>query len=422
MKISIIHPGSRHGYAIPLIFCESDLLFKVYTDFFVSHKISKYGSSIFEMLGCQKLAKYLQSRTSCFLNSQQVNSLPFGYLEDFINLSKNKNLYDRLQHYRRQTASLSKKATGDEEQFQGLYAFFMGGLEGFQLMPDKVKILDIIHLPHAFLIPHLRQEFQKFSDWVTVPDMYHSGADRYIINREKQELELADLILCPSELVKETVLQYVPQKKSQIYLNQYPVPLWVNNYIQSETFNNIKKSFSLNSEPLKILFVGTVNLRKGVQYLLPALRLLKQINFEAKIVGAIDINQEKIAEYEEICEFTGAVSKSELAKLYIWADLFVFPSIAEGSAGVVYEAMSFGLPILTTKASGSVVRDGVDGFVMSHPSVEEIAEKIFIFSQNKSLLTEMSHHTLNRVSEFSWQNSVKRYSHLMTSTIARSQF
>lgn len=417
MKTAFIHPGSRHGYAIPLIFNKSDLLFKVYTDFFISQKTSKYLTEFSETFSCQKISKFLQSRTSSFFSYQLIQSYNLSCLKDFINLRKSKNLYERLQYHGKQTAYLSKKAKKDEDRFQGLYAFFMGGLEGFQLMPDKVKVLDIIHLPHFFLIPHLQAEYQKFSDWVTLKDMYRDGAGEFILQRENKELELADIILCPSELVQEVVSQYIPEKKSQIYLNQYPIPMWVDNYLQTNLFNN--KNFSQVNKSLKILFVGTVNLRKGIQYLLPALRSLKGINFEAKIVGSIDITEAKIAEYLDICQFTGSVSKKELAKLYSWADLFVFPSTAEGSAGVVYEAMSFGLPILTTKSSGSVVRDGLDGFVMSEVSVEEIVEKISIFYKDRELLKEMSINSFQRVNEFSWENSISRYSNLIRSATAQ---
>jgi glycosyltransferase involved in cell wall biosynthesis len=417
MEFAFLHPGSRHGYAIPSIFWKSGLLFKVYTDFFVSEEVSKYLTNFSELLGCQHISKYLQSRTSSQLNAKLVESYYLDCLRDFINLKKSKNLYQVLNCYRQQVVSLSKKMQQDADRFQGIYSFFMGSLEGFELMPDKVKILDIIHLPHFFLIPHLQAEFEKFSDWITVKNMYQDGADEFILKRESQELELADIILCPSELVKEVVENNIPQKKSQVHLSYYPVPMWVDNYIQTNISRN--KNFSQGNEPLKILFAGTLNLRKGIQYLLPALRSLKGINFEAKIVGSIDITEEKIAEYQDICEFTGSVSKSELAKLYSWADLFVFPSTAEGSAGVVYEAMSFGLPILTTKASGSVVRDGLDGFVMSQVSVEEIAEKITIFHDNRDLLKQMSTNSFERVNEFSWENSVSRYSNLIISAIAQ---
>lgn len=417
MKFAFLHPGSRHGYAIPSIFWRSGLLFKVYTDFFVSKKVSRYLTNFSELLGYQHISKYLQSRTSSQLNAKLVKSYYLNCLGDFINLKKTKNLDEVLNCYRQQVVSLSKKMEQDAERFQGIYSFFMGGLESFELMPDKVKILDIIHLPHFFLIPLLQGEFEKFSDWITVKNMYQDGADEFILERESKELELADIILCPSELVREVVESYIPEKKSQVHLSYYPVPMWVDSYIQTNIFE--QKNFSLRNEPLKILFAGTLNLRKGIQYLLPALRSLKGMNFEAKIVGSLDITEAKIAEYQDICEFTGSVSKKELAKLYSWADLFVFPSTAEGSAGVVYEAMSFGLPILTTKASGSVVRNGLDGFVMSQISVEEIAEKISFFYKDRELLKEMSINSFQRANEFSWENSISRYSNLIKSATAQ---
>ena len=64
------------------------------------------------------------------------------------------------------------------------------------------------------------------------------------------------------------------------------------------------------------------------------------------------------------------------ATAYQQADIFVLPSIEEGSALVTYEAMACGLPVVTTPNAGSVVRDGVEGFIVSIRDPDALAERI----------------------------------------------
>jgi glycosyltransferase involved in cell wall biosynthesis len=67
-----------------------------------------------------------------------------------------------------------------------------------------------------------------------------------------------------------------------------------------------------------------------------------------------------------------------MADLYAWADVFLLPSICEGSAMVTYEALSWGLPVITTHNAGSIVRDTVDGWLVPIRDSEAIAKKLLI--------------------------------------------
>ena len=62
-----------------------------------------------------------------------------------------------------------------------------------------------------------------------------------------------------------------------------------------------------------------------------------------------------------------------MADLYAWADVFLLPFICEGSAMVTYEALSWGLPVITTHNAGSIVRDTVDGWLVPYRDSEAIA-------------------------------------------------
>jgi glycosyltransferase involved in cell wall biosynthesis len=78
------------------------------------------------------------------------------------------------------------------------------------------------------------------------------------------------------------------------------------------------------------------------------------------------------------------VTRQEVRRHYQWADVFVFPSLCEGSAMVTYEALAAGLPVITTPNAGSVVRDGVDGFIVPIRDAEAIAAKLDLLARDPS--------------------------------------
>ena len=82
------------------------------------------------------------------------------------------------------------------------------------------------------------------------------------------------------------------------------------------------------------------------------------------MVGSIGVSPKAETELRKNIELTGPVPRSEIFRHYTWADVFLLPSICEGSATVTYEAVSAGLPVICTRNAGSLVSDGVDGFIV----------------------------------------------------------
>ena len=84
------------------------------------------------------------------------------------------------------------------------------------------------------------------------------------------------------------------------------------------------------------------------------------------------------------------------------ADVFVFPSLFEGSAVVTYEALACGLPGVVTPAAGSVIRDGIDGFVVMPRDVSALAQRMEQLGQSHRLRARMSAAARSRALEFDW--------------------
>jgi glycosyltransferase involved in cell wall biosynthesis len=99
-------------------------------------------------------------------------------------------------------------------------------------------------------------------------------------------------------------------------------------------------------------------------------------------------------------ELTGAIPRSEIIGPYTWADVFLLPSICEGSATVIYEALAAGIPVICTANAGSVVRDGIEGFIVPIRDHQAIIDKVELLATNPELRYEMSKNAKVRASEF----------------------
>jgi glycosyltransferase involved in cell wall biosynthesis len=156
--------------------------------------------------------------------------------------------------------------------------------------------------------------------------------------------------------------------------------------------------------PLRLLFVGRINQRKGVKYLLEALKKLPARHVELTICGRV-LDDLKIFEpFRSQITIRPSVSHAELVAAYQKADLFVFPSVAEGFAHVLLESMACGLPVLSTTATAApdLVTEGVDGFVVEPGAADALVSRIEWALSHRRDLCEMSQAARRKAERFTW--------------------
>jgi glycosyltransferase involved in cell wall biosynthesis len=128
--------------------------------------------------------------------------------------------------------------------------------------------------------------------------------------------------------------------------------------------------------PLRVLFLGLINLRKGVARLLEAARILRDEPVEFWMVGPVEIaNASTITEAGRVKWF-GAVTRNQAAGFYRNADLFILPTLSDGFAITQLEAQAHGLPVIASKNCGKVVEDGFNGSILDEPSAACIARAV----------------------------------------------
>ncbi len=197
--------------------------------------------------------------------------------------------------------------------------------------------------------------------------------------RRIEEYHQADYILTPSEFVKKSFLEFgFPERKL------LKVPFGFDR-LSVDRFSNDSKNFT-------VLYVGSISVRKGVRYLIEAFKKLQHPNKKLVIVGP-RTNPDGLQglSIPDNVVFTGSLKGSKLAQAYQTADVFCLPSLEEGLALVLGEALSFGLPIITTLNSGGadIFTDGQEGFIVPIREAEKLHEKLQLLADDNDLRQSM---------------------------------
>ncbi len=161
------------------------------------------------------------------------------------------------------------------------------------------------------------------------------------------------------------------------------------------------------SSTLRVLWLGQVNVRKGIHYLMQAAKLLANEPVRFDVVGAIGILPGAVTSAPHNMTFHGPVSRNRAAEWYRQADVFVLPTLSDGFGITQLEAMSHGLPVITTPCCGEVVSNGVDGFIVPPRDADTLArlflrylaEPELLRGQQQAALTKAKQFTLARLAE-----------------------
>jgi starch synthase len=201
------------------------------------------------------------------------------------------------------------------------------------------------------------------------------------VSRRVKEYELADGIVCPSTFAKRSFVErgFSPDRIRT-------VPFGIQRPGELEPRDRPDDVF-------RVLFVGQINLRKGLRYLFEAFEKFRHPKKELWIVGP-KTKQTGIEDISppEGTRFLGVLKGKELAQVYRNCHVFVLPTIEEGLALVMGEALSHGLPVIATLNSGGedLFENGSNGFLVPIRSPGAITEKLQLLADNPGLLAEMS--------------------------------
>lgn len=144
--------------------------------------------------------------------------------------------------------------------------------------------------------------------------------------------------------------------------------------------------------PLALLFAGAFGRRKGGDVLAAALATLNDVDWRLDVCGPIEPDLAAVAarlRLDPRVTFHGTVSAPSLARIMTAAEVFVFPSLAEGSARVVFEALAAGCYVVTTANAGSIVVDGVHGAIVPPADPVALAQALRVAAADRGRAAAM---------------------------------
>jgi glycosyltransferase involved in cell wall biosynthesis len=199
------------------------------------------------------------------------------------------------------------------------------------------------------------------------------------------ECELADQIIVNSDWCKRAVLsEGVSSEKVSV------IPLAFETARRPVGFQRQYPTAFTKERPLRVLFLGQINIRKGALELLEAAQKLVAEPIEFTFVGPVQFEIAAGIRALTSIKWMGTSPRSEVSKHYESADVFVFPTHSDGFGLTQLEAQSWALPIVVSRNCGEVVHDGVNGLILSKVSGEEIGNSLLRLLHNPQTLQEMS--------------------------------
>ena len=208
---------------------------------------------------------------------------------------------------------------------------------------------------------------------------HYRSASKRTQSRMRALFGKVDIVICLSESWRQYITDIAPRSNIKVVPNATHLP---------------ELCVKQNSDDLvHLTFLGLIGERKGLFDLLRVVRRL--IDNDLKIKLSVGGNGEsdrlqatiKSLELNDSVNFLGWISEKQRDKLLRETDIFVLPSYGEGMPMSILEAMSYSVPVVSTKVGGipELVRDGETGFLVEPGDLDALYRKLKCLIQDKEL-------------------------------------
>jgi alpha-maltose-1-phosphate synthase len=213
----------------------------------------------------------------------------------------------------------------------------------------------------------------------------------WLHRRRLLDIALADRILVPSEHIAGELERHgTPADRIDV------IPY------AADTRRFVPDPAKRHGPSCTFLFAGGITQRKGIKYVLEAWRRVRRPGWRLQLLGALPAQAGPLTPYLGEVEVLGRVPHGEVPARMAAADVFVFPSLFEGSAVVTYEALACGLPCIVTAEAGSVVRDEREGRIVPARDLDALAAAMEELGTNAGLREHLAAAARARAETFDW--------------------
>jgi glycosyltransferase involved in cell wall biosynthesis len=234
-----------------------------------------------------------------------------------------------------------------------------------------------------------------------------------LVRRMEREYEKADTIVVPSAVARRSFEDAGLGRKTMV----------LHAGVDHESFHPPVRE--VPRQPFRVCFVGRVEIAKGLPYLLQAWKELDLPAAELVLIGEVAKEMQPLLNELALpnVRLTGLLPAGEVAEWYRRSHLFVFPSVNEGLARSILEAMASGLPVVATELSGAedCITHGVEGFVVPARHVDALVDRVRWHYENPEASSVMGAAARDRIErEFTLSRYVDRAIEMYLNLAARS--
>jgi glycosyltransferase involved in cell wall biosynthesis len=396
MRVGVFHPGTQHSWQTALAFQEAGMLSWFATSIFYDpsrwpYKLDRVAPKPI----AERLSREFSRRYHPALSIAKVRQCGlWEWTETLLRRSGQLHLARLCNQWGNRAFCRQVIRLVEREPVDVLWGFDTSSLEVFTWARKRgiYCVLDQTIGHPASQNREMLQEQDRHPEFFESSYQPHSSE---WIDRQNAEIEAADLVLVGSEYCARTMLENgCPPSKLRVVPYGY----------DAQAISGSLASPGPVSPPVRCLFVGEVGPRKGAAYLLPAFAELAPDKVQLTLVGRLAIPVSTFQKYQKHVRHIPQVPRHEVLQYFRGADCFVFPSLFEGSAMVLYEACGSGLGIIATDRCGDGLRPGQNGMALEQLSVANLVTAIEGITRDPTLLERWQQGSRDWRSERTWGN------------------
>jgi glycosyltransferase involved in cell wall biosynthesis len=260
----------------------------------------------------------------------------------------------------------------------------------------------------------LEEEKRRSGRWVEKPS-------DWIIAREEREYQLADMIHVLSGFAERSFREQGvrPEKLYRLRLGVDTA-----SFRASQAVVEARCRRLLSGEPIRVLNVGTFSLQKGALDFVEVIRELGTGRHSFRFVGPVAADARALKKaVAALATFIPKLPQQELPRAYEWGDVFVLPTIQDGFAMVLTQALASSLPLLTTTncAGPDLIREGDQGWVVPVRDPKAIAERLRWCDQHRDELARMVRRVQQSSFAFDWAQTARQVEGNLRDALERKQ-
>ncbi len=371
-RILVCQRGARHRYAIPRLLEESGMLAALYTDSSILSPAGRLAGGLVRAGMAHPRARALTSRVPEGIPPEKVFSSDRLLGMALLGREGRADLADTYRRWGAQDAEVVYSMHGEEPAF----------LEWVKARGIRIAIDVFVH-------PYTRRIIETETAAIMgsgAPDLQAAEAEEAHC---RQVFGLADALFCPSQWVAEGVGELMPEHSNRIRVVPYG--------------SSIETASAPNPAPTpgRVLFAGRDPLRKGLHYLAEATFRLRGAGLPVEVLVA-GVSAEEVAwmPHRDELRFLGTIPMQRMREEFMQADMLVLPSLSEGQAGVILEAMACGCPVIATRESG-VDFDPDCGIAIPVRDADALAAAISGVAGDRGLRERLARGALRQSRQFS---------------------